>query len=69
MFSLAKSVLLERKLFLPAPLKSFTATPREATCHVTTRRPAYPYAFVVLCTLFAPIVRLYAEQRLLYDII
>ena len=32
-------------------------------------RPAYPYDFVVLCTCFAPIVRLYAQQRLLYDII
>ena len=33
--SLAKSVLRERKLCLSAPLKSFTATPREAICHVT----------------------------------
>ena len=32
-------------------------------------RPAYPYDFRVLCTFFAPIVRLYAQQRLLYDII
>ena len=32
----AKSVLREHKLCLSAPLKSFTATPREATCHVTT---------------------------------
>ena len=33
-----------------------------------TKRPAYAYNFGVTCTLFAPIVRLYAEQRLLCDI-
>ena len=35
-FSLAKFVLQEHKLWIASPLKSFTATPLEATCHVTT---------------------------------
>ena len=39
------------------------------TCFTYINRPAYPYDFGVLYTFFAPIVRLYAQQRLLYDII
>ena len=56
-FSLAKSVLQERKLCLLAPLKSFMATPCEATCHVTT-------AHALFLLLLAIVGRVYFLEKI-----
>ena len=46
-----------KTLCLSGPFKSFTATPREVACHVTTRAHAIPLLFLgailARCTIFA----------------
>ena len=39
-------MIIREKHCLSGPLKSFTATPREVACHVTTRAYASPFLFL-----------------------
>ena len=72
-----KKILLQKFKIAPYSVMVFSfgtklsnnRVDRRSPGRVGGRRPAYPYDFGVLCTFFAPIVRLYAQQRLLYDII